>query len=205
MRPRLERDWPQGVGICAAGIATGSATFDTAVPSWQDCDTSHRQDLRQTAEGCDRSEEQRPGRRQSDAATREWPSTASTSPSTTGAGARGGPGSHPWSRGLIAWWSGRSTRSRQGPASARRESSRSMRPADSVGWAVGSGWGSPPAGGVPSPCRRTSARESSGLTRDGTSVPATSPGSKFAVNSGSARLAAAAMASFGHSHGPARR
>ncbi|HEY5058987.1 MAG TPA: GNAT family N-acetyltransferase [Gaiellaceae bacterium] len=34
-------DWPQVAAIYAAGIATGNATFETQVPSWEAWDASH--------------------------------------------------------------------------------------------------------------------------------------------------------------------
>ena len=34
-------DWPQVAAIYAAGIATGNATFETEVPSWEAWDASH--------------------------------------------------------------------------------------------------------------------------------------------------------------------
>jgi L-amino acid N-acyltransferase YncA len=34
-------DWPEVAGIYAAGVATGNATFETAVPSWKEWDTGH--------------------------------------------------------------------------------------------------------------------------------------------------------------------
>lgn len=39
-------DWPAVAAIYIAGIATGNATFETTVPSWQAWDESHRADLR---------------------------------------------------------------------------------------------------------------------------------------------------------------
>jgi len=44
-RPRIREmvaaDWPAVAAICAAGIATGNATFETQVPSWERWDASH--------------------------------------------------------------------------------------------------------------------------------------------------------------------
>ena len=34
-------DWPEVAGIYAAGVATRNATFETAVPSWEEWDTRH--------------------------------------------------------------------------------------------------------------------------------------------------------------------
>lgn len=42
-------DWPQVADIYAAGIATGNSTFETAPPSWERWDTTHRSDLRYVA------------------------------------------------------------------------------------------------------------------------------------------------------------
>ena len=42
-------DWPQVADIYAAGIATGNATFETAPPSWEEWDATHRVDLRYVA------------------------------------------------------------------------------------------------------------------------------------------------------------
>jgi L-amino acid N-acyltransferase YncA len=39
-------DWPQAADIYAAGIATGSATFETEPPDWAAWDAAHRPDLR---------------------------------------------------------------------------------------------------------------------------------------------------------------
>jgi phosphinothricin acetyltransferase len=34
-------DWPEVAGIYEAGVATRNATFETAVPSWEEWDTRH--------------------------------------------------------------------------------------------------------------------------------------------------------------------
>jgi L-amino acid N-acyltransferase YncA len=44
-----EADWPAVRDIFAAGIATGDATFETEVPSWEAFDAAHRRDLRLVA------------------------------------------------------------------------------------------------------------------------------------------------------------
>ena len=49
-RPMTEADWPSVGAIFEAGIATGDATFDTVVPSWDDWDRSHVVDHRLVAE-----------------------------------------------------------------------------------------------------------------------------------------------------------
>ena len=41
VRPLVPTDWPAVAAIYAAGIATGGATFDTAVPSWANWDAGH--------------------------------------------------------------------------------------------------------------------------------------------------------------------
>lgn len=43
-------DWSEVAHIYAQGIATGNATFETAVPSWEDWDDSHLRELRLVAE-----------------------------------------------------------------------------------------------------------------------------------------------------------
>jgi L-amino acid N-acyltransferase YncA len=47
MRPD---DWPRVAAIFAEGIATGHATFETRVPSWEEWDAAHLVDLRFVAE-----------------------------------------------------------------------------------------------------------------------------------------------------------
>jgi L-amino acid N-acyltransferase YncA len=46
IRPMQPEDWPAVADIYAAGIATGSATFETEPPDWQTWDANHRDDLR---------------------------------------------------------------------------------------------------------------------------------------------------------------
>jgi L-amino acid N-acyltransferase YncA len=41
IRDLEERDWPAVAAIWAEGIATGSATFETEVPSWEEFDRTH--------------------------------------------------------------------------------------------------------------------------------------------------------------------
>jgi L-amino acid N-acyltransferase YncA len=41
IRDLEERDWPAVKAIFAEGIATGSATFETEAPSWEDWDGAH--------------------------------------------------------------------------------------------------------------------------------------------------------------------
>ena len=43
-------DWSEVAHVYAQGIATGNATFETAVPSWEDWDDSHLRELRLVAE-----------------------------------------------------------------------------------------------------------------------------------------------------------
>jgi phosphinothricin acetyltransferase len=43
-------DWPEVARIYAEGIATGNATFETEVPSWEAWDDSHLTDRRLVAE-----------------------------------------------------------------------------------------------------------------------------------------------------------
>jgi L-amino acid N-acyltransferase YncA len=50
VRPMRPEDWPVVSDIYAAGIATGNATFETAVPSWEDWDRGHLPDHRLVAE-----------------------------------------------------------------------------------------------------------------------------------------------------------
>lgn len=45
-RQMLPADWNQVAAIYEQGIATGMATFETKVPSWEEWDSSHIQDLR---------------------------------------------------------------------------------------------------------------------------------------------------------------
>jgi L-amino acid N-acyltransferase YncA len=41
VRPLVAADWPAVASIFAEGIATGDATFETAVPTWADWDARH--------------------------------------------------------------------------------------------------------------------------------------------------------------------
>jgi phosphinothricin acetyltransferase len=50
VRPLTPRDWPAVAAIFAEGIATGHATFETAVPSWEVWDAAHLPGHRFTAE-----------------------------------------------------------------------------------------------------------------------------------------------------------
>jgi phosphinothricin acetyltransferase len=50
VRPLVEADWPAVAAILAEGIATGDATFETAVPAWEDWDARHLPDHRFVAE-----------------------------------------------------------------------------------------------------------------------------------------------------------
>jgi phosphinothricin acetyltransferase len=45
-----DSDWPAVARIYAEGIATGTATFETAAPSWQASDASHHTEPRLVAE-----------------------------------------------------------------------------------------------------------------------------------------------------------
>lgn len=49
VRPMTDQDWPAVSAIDAAGIATGNATFETAVPSWEAWDRSQLGDHRLVA------------------------------------------------------------------------------------------------------------------------------------------------------------
>ncbi|MDA8297156.1 MAG: GNAT family N-acetyltransferase [Actinomycetota bacterium] len=49
IRPMLMEDWCAVAEIFAAGIATRNATFETAVPQFEEWDRSHRPDLRAVA------------------------------------------------------------------------------------------------------------------------------------------------------------
>jgi L-amino acid N-acyltransferase YncA len=46
-------DWPAVAAIFAEGIATGAATFETAVPPWEDWDAAHLPAPRLVARGAD--------------------------------------------------------------------------------------------------------------------------------------------------------
>ena len=50
VRPLLPSDWPAVAAIFAEGIATGDATFETTVPSWEDWDARHLPEHRFVAE-----------------------------------------------------------------------------------------------------------------------------------------------------------
>jgi phosphinothricin acetyltransferase len=50
VRPLLPSDWPAVASIFAEGIATGHATFETAVPTWEDWDARHLPEHRLVAE-----------------------------------------------------------------------------------------------------------------------------------------------------------
>jgi len=50
LRPMQAGDWPAVSRIYAAGIATGHATFETDVPSWEVWDQSHLPEARLVAE-----------------------------------------------------------------------------------------------------------------------------------------------------------
>jgi phosphinothricin acetyltransferase len=50
VRPLLPSDWPAVASIFAEGIATGLATFEQSVPSWEEWDTQHLADHRFVAE-----------------------------------------------------------------------------------------------------------------------------------------------------------
>ena len=41
VRPLLPADWPAVAAVFAEGIATGHATFETTVPSWEEWDARH--------------------------------------------------------------------------------------------------------------------------------------------------------------------
>ena len=50
IRSLFEDDWPAVAAIFAEGIATGDATFETAVPAWEDWDARHLPEHRFVAE-----------------------------------------------------------------------------------------------------------------------------------------------------------
>jgi len=50
VRPLLPSDWPAVAAIFAEGIATGEATFETTVPTWEDWDARHLPEHRFVAE-----------------------------------------------------------------------------------------------------------------------------------------------------------
>jgi phosphinothricin acetyltransferase len=49
VRPMLPADWTAVAAIYGEGIATGNATFETAVPPWDDWDRAHTEDCRLVA------------------------------------------------------------------------------------------------------------------------------------------------------------
>ena len=50
VRALVAADWPAVAAIFAEGLATGNATFETAVPSWGDWDARHLPEHRLVAE-----------------------------------------------------------------------------------------------------------------------------------------------------------
>jgi len=54
IRALTEADWPAVAAIYAEGIATGNATFETSVPSWEAWDAAHLAEHRLVAEHADR-------------------------------------------------------------------------------------------------------------------------------------------------------
>jgi phosphinothricin acetyltransferase len=50
VRDLTPRDWPEVSRIYAEGIATGDATFERSVPSWDDWDATHLREHRYVAE-----------------------------------------------------------------------------------------------------------------------------------------------------------
>ncbi len=50
VRSMLASDWPSVSTIYAEGIATGFATFETVVPTWEDWDSSHMKSCRVVVE-----------------------------------------------------------------------------------------------------------------------------------------------------------
>jgi phosphinothricin acetyltransferase len=50
VRPLHPDDWPSVAAIFAEGIATGQATFETTVPSWEEWDEAHLNEHRLVAE-----------------------------------------------------------------------------------------------------------------------------------------------------------
>jgi L-amino acid N-acyltransferase YncA len=49
IEPLLPEDWPAVQAIYAEGLATGIATFETAVPTWEAWDSAHRPGCRLVA------------------------------------------------------------------------------------------------------------------------------------------------------------
>ena len=50
IRPLVREDWGSVARIYADGLATGVASFETAVPAWEDWDAGHLEALRLVAE-----------------------------------------------------------------------------------------------------------------------------------------------------------
>lgn len=50
VRPLVRSDWPAVAAIFAEGIATGDATFETTVPTWEDWNARHLAEHRLVAE-----------------------------------------------------------------------------------------------------------------------------------------------------------
>ena len=50
IRPLVREDWESVARIYADGLATGVASFETAVPAWEDWDAGHLEALRLVAE-----------------------------------------------------------------------------------------------------------------------------------------------------------
>ncbi len=50
IRPLTAADWPMVAAIYQAGIETGQATFETAVPTWEEWDAAHLATARLVAE-----------------------------------------------------------------------------------------------------------------------------------------------------------
>ncbi len=50
IRPLVAEDWAEVARIYAVGLATGVASFETRVPSWEEWDTGHRDAPRLLAE-----------------------------------------------------------------------------------------------------------------------------------------------------------
>jgi L-amino acid N-acyltransferase YncA len=50
VRPLVSSDWPAVAAVFAEGIATGDATFETTVPTWEDWNAGHLPEHRFVAE-----------------------------------------------------------------------------------------------------------------------------------------------------------
>ena len=50
IRPLVAADWPDVARIYAEGLATGTASFETHVPTWDEWDARHRREPRLVAE-----------------------------------------------------------------------------------------------------------------------------------------------------------